>query len=539
MAIGMSPRIPDARSLSPPIPTYDEATSASNPLLGSNAESESSGRAYQPPTARPARSSEDSLYDPHLGGDDLTSLATDSDLAERSDIDGLDYQEDDLELEELGNASSSRRRRRGTGPGWKGRLSNLRRRVGRWKMWQRPSWLPTGGSRFSFQCCQNLEFPESWHNGSSIVARLLGLFILIGLGYALFALAIFPASQNELATMFDPESVRQYAQGSVDVNRIQKYLEHVTSFDHVAGTTGSFYLAEWMKDLFVQAGMDEVTIDEYEVYLNYPKKDGRRVAIIDPPQLAFEATLEENPAYPDPNLVGKENTLVFHGHSRAGNVTGPLIYCNYGSRDDYRNVCGAGGVNCTGAIAIVRYYGTQSDRALKVKAAEEWGINGVLIYSDPAEDGFLKGKVWPEGRWRPADSVQRGAVSLMSWIVGDVLTPGWASTSSAKRIGKDNNPGLVNIPSLPLSWRDAQVLLQSLNGHGKKVRKDAQGGVPKVDWWTGDQTSPIVLLQNEQDESEKQKIFNVMGRIEGIEPGSKAVVIGNHRDSWCFGAADP
>jgi N-acetylated-alpha-linked acidic dipeptidase len=522
----------ESRDDSPPIPTYDEAIS--DPLLGTNSGSASSSRAYQPPTARQARKSEDSLYDAAIEDDDLTSLETDSDLGGRDDINDLDYQDDGLELEEMGNGAASRRRRRGMELGWKGRFSDLRRRVRRWRIWRPPAWLSTATSRWHLP-----SVPEAWKNGSSVIARLFGLFILIALGYALFALAIFPSAQNELATMFDPESVRQYAQGAVDVNRIREYLKHITSFDHVAGTKGSFYLAEWMKDLFIQAGLDEVTLGEYQVYLNYPTRDGRRVAITDPQHLRWEATLEENPVYPDPNVPEKANTLVFHGHSRAGSASGPLIYCNYGSQDEYRHVCSGGAINCTGAVALVRYGGTQGDRALKIKAAEEWGIAGVLIYSDPAEDGFLRGPVWPNGRWRSADSVQRGAVSLMSWIVGDVLTPGWASKDNARRLSKDNNAGLVNIPSLPLSWRDAQVLLQSLKGHGKQVAPDWRGGVPDVEWWTGDQSSPTVLLQNEQDENEQQRIFNVMGKIDGIEPGGKSIIIGNHRDSWCFGAADP
>jgi N-acetylated-alpha-linked acidic dipeptidase len=188
----------------------------------------------------------------------------------------------------------------------------------------------------------------------------------------------------------------------------------------------------------------------------------------------------------------------------------------------------------------VRYYGSQGDRGLKIKAAEEWGVKGVLIYSDPKDDGFVQGKAWPEGGWMPSDGVQRGAVSLKSWIVGDVLTPGWASTSDAKRISKNNNPGLVNIPSLPLAWRDAQKLLQSLKGHGTQLPEEWIGGVPDVDeWWSGDRNSPIVHLKNEQDETEKQPIYNVMGIIDGVETKAKRIIVGNHRDSWCFGAGDP
>ena len=274
----------------------------------------------------------------------------------------------------------------------------------------------------------------------------------------------------------------------------------------------------------------------YHVYLNYPKKDGRRVAIVDPPELAWQARLEEEPVYPgDPH---KGNTPVFHGYSRTGDVTGPLVYCNYGSRADYKRLADSG-VDLKGTIALVKYYGDQGDRALKVKAAEEFGIAGVLIYSDPAEDGFVRGQPWPEGRWRTDDSVQRGTVGLTSWIAGDVLTPGWPSSATANRISKDENPGLVNIPSLPLAWRDAQKLLQALKGHGQAVPEEWRGGVPEVEWWTGDQSSPKVNLKNEQDEVEKQPIYNLIGSIEGIESRSKKIIVGNHRDSWCFGSGDP
>jgi N-acetylated-alpha-linked acidic dipeptidase len=248
--------------------------------------------------------------------------------------------------------------------------------------------------------------------------------------------------------------------------------------------------------------------------------------------------LEEEPVYPDGGSA-KANTPIFHGHSRSGNVTGPLIYANYGSRADYKRFYDSG-IDINGSIALVRYYGTQQDRALKIKGAEEWGVRGVLMYSDPADDGFKMGKVWPEGRWRPADSVHRGAVTLMSWVAGDPLTPGWASTEDAKRISKDNNPGLVNIPSIPLAWRDAQRLLQSLKGHGIELPEEWTGGVPEIEeWWSGDLKSPIVHLQNEQEEPEKQPIYNVIGSFPGVETATKKIIVGNHRDSWCFGAADP
>ena len=133
--------------------------------------------------------------------------------------------------------------------------------------------------------------------------------------------------------------------------------------------------------------------------------------------------------------------MVFHGHSRSGEARGPLIYANYGSREDFMRLDNQG-IDVKGSIALVRYYGTQGDRALKVKAAEQAGAVGCIIYSDPAEDGFLIGN----------DTVQRGAVSLMSWVVGDVLSSGFASfPGEESRDSKDGNPGLVNIPSVNCS----------------------------------------------------------------------------------------
>ena len=168
-------------------------------------------------------------------------------------------------------------------------------------------------------------------------------------------------------------------------------------------------------------------------YLNYPKQGGRRVAIVEPPELLWEALIEEEQAY-----GSREQTMVFHGHSRSGKVKGPLVYVNYGSRDDFKRLENQG-IDIRDSIALVRYYGSQSDRALKVKAAELAGAVGCIIYSDPAEDGFFLQN----------DTVQRGAVSLMSWIAGDVLSSGFASfPQEERRDSKDENPGLVNIPSV-------------------------------------------------------------------------------------------
>ena len=377
------------------------------------------------------------------------------------------------------------------------------------------------------------QFKPDW----IMIGRVFALLLVLVLAYVLFISDLLTIHRsNTLGAVIDPESVRAFVQERINRTYIEQSAGFITNFDHVAGTEGSYALAQWIRESFDSAQLEHVGLERFDVYLNYPRKGGRRVAIVEPPGLQWEALIEEELAFTNPP---REQTHAFHGHSRAGNVSGPLVYANYGSREDFARLK-ASGIDLQGAVVLVRYYGSQSDRALKVKAAELAGAVGCVIYSDPAEDGFQKGKPFPDGRFMPNDGVQRGGVSLMNFIVGDVLSPGFASLPGEKaRISKYDNPGLPNIPSIPLAWRDAQNLLRALQGHGLKLNGTWVGGVPDVDWWSGDQNSAVVNLMNEQDEVERQPIYNVLGSISGSEQPEKSIIVGNHRDAWCFGATDP
>ncbi|PTB43555.1 hypothetical protein M441DRAFT_134677 [Trichoderma asperellum CBS 433.97] len=389
---------------------------------------------------------------------------------------------------------------------------------------------------------QDLAFPKV--NSMMVLvtfARLLALALVIGFMYFLFASGMLTGLTNGVnngGLRFDPEDLRVHLQRTVDPRRMRAAVKIFSSYAHIAGTEGDYATALDVEAMFNKAGLDAVQKDDYYVYLNYPREDGRAVQIMDDKgeNAIWTAALEEIERGGE--TAGKQ-TPAFHGHSKSGDVKGPLIYANYGSREDYKKIQDMG-IDTKGAIALVRYYGTQTDRALKVKGAELAGFAGCLIYSDPADDGFLKGDVAPGGRYMPEDGVQRGAVSLMSWVVGDVLTPGWESKKEVPRLKVNEANGLVQIPSLPLAWRDAQILLQHLQGFGQKVPDAWKGGVPEVgEWWTGNSSSPIVRLKNEQDENEKQPIWNVYGKIIGMEQSAKSIILGNHRDAWSFGATDP
>ena len=515
-----------------PIPTYEEATSSrpssSQSYLGPEEVSHDAERqgllssthhaqndGYQRPTVESARSS-------------LDFLPSSGDSSRRSSAEALQREIQQMDVEEPGDPNSRAAR-------LSKRITSLTHSLSSINLPFR-QYLPSGQyirARIP-SSLQGLRFQPNW----IVVGRIFAIFLVVFIIWLFFVSDLFKVGSGRMNTMFDPNSLRAYIQGHIDADNIRQNLQHVTQYDHIAGTEGDVYLAKLVETSFIEAGLEMVGLERFDVYLNYPKKGGRRVAIIDPPELAWEAKIEEELAYPAE--FEAQQTMVFHGHSRTGNVTGPLIYANYGSRQDFQNLKDQG-VDLKGSIALVRYYGSQPDRSLKVKAAEEAGAVGCIIYSDPAEDGFRKGEPYPKGRYMPENGVQRGSVTLSNFVIGDVLSPGFASLpGERRRISKDESRGLVNIPSIPLAWRDAQKLLQALKGHGKKVEDPkAKGGVPDVEWWTGDSGSPTVHLMNDQIEKERRPIYNVLGSITGLEQPEKSIIVGNHHDAWCFGGADP
>ncbi|KAK9797622.1 hypothetical protein SCARD494_03451 [Seiridium cardinale] len=546
----------------PPIPSYDEAVQGSSSRndwrpppspIDDRPASETEAQSLLTSSSRPGgndRRLPAGYRPPHVETDDEDSewsLASDDEDDPEDARVRRDMQE--LEVEDPLNGSSSRQNSL-----WRKRIAALSLPQWKWR-WRIPRLTvrlprasdganapPADDERGSSETSAR----SWWHNNIKLdnsaalllVGRLLALFLVLGFLYLVFVSDLFTNMSRRIGgQMFDPESVRLHVQNSIDPRRMRETLKHVTSYAHIAGTEGDYALAEDVRNAFLKSGLEEVQVDEYYVYLNYPKEGGRAVEIMseDGSKAIWSAKIEEEGAAQE--SAGKQ-TMVFHGHSKAGDVKGPLIYANYGSREDFKRLEDSG-INMKGAIALVRYYGTQGDRALKIKAAELAGFAGCIIYSDPADDGFLLGQVAPNGRYMPADGVQRGGVSLMSWVVGDVLTPGWASKKGQPREKTTQTKGLVQIPSIPLSWRDAQKLLQAIEGFGDPLPDEWRGGVPDVEWWSGNSSSPIVRLKNEQDEEEQQPIWNIYGKIAGIEQTEKAIIIGNHRDAWNWGATDP
>lgn len=386
---------------------------------------------------------------------------------------------------------------------------------------------------------QNIHIPERFRLSAPTFARICGLFTLVGLVYLLFAMDVFPNRRRRGGAQYDPESVRAYVQDHIDAAAIEGYLQHITSFDHVAGTEGDLYLAKWMEERWGEEGVfDQVALLPYYVYLDYPVQGQRSVNVLTGPG---QGGLYLNSLEEDTVVVGKQQTLAWHAHGRSGEVQGPLIYANTGRVEDF-DWLRANGVQTNGSVALV----VQSDDlAMQIETAEDAGCIGVLVYSNP-------GDVPAASAWQaPHDMLQRGSVSNARVVLGDPLTPGFASTQDARRLDDHSSArksGLPVIPSLPLSWRDAQKLIESMDGHGVTLpvewtsRTSTDNGM--VDWWSGTDTdtdpgAPVVHLQNHNDINPTQQIWNLHGMIEGMETPEKKIIIGNNRDAFCFGAADP
>ncbi|KAI8357780.1 hypothetical protein BD560DRAFT_426345 [Blakeslea trispora] len=369
------------------------------------------------------------------------------------------------------------------------------------------------------------------------VSAIVAVFVLIGITFGLW----FDNIEKEKPTPSPPGSINpEKVMLEMPSNEsIRDYLKIYTSEAHLAGTENDKKQAEWTRDQFKNFGLD-AKIETYYPLLNYPIS--HRLALVSGPKhLRFEAKLTEDPVDEDETSRDPNVVPTFHGYSKNGTVTGRVVYANYGRLEDFQFLKDSG-IKLNGTIALMRYGG--SFRGLKVKAAETFGCAGALIYSDPIDDGPLNkddtnnpAKSYPEGPWRSKSSAQRGSVQYLSLLAGDPLTPGYAATKDAVRIKPEESVGLAKIPSLPLSWEDALPLLKATQGLGVLGKSDWAGGLEEVDYYSGPTEGEVVLTNHNEDKV--TPIWNVIARIEGTEEPDRAVILGNHRDAWVYGAVDP
>ncbi|KAJ2159518.1 Vacuolar protein sorting-associated protein 70 [Coemansia sp. RSA 552] len=323
---------------------------------------------------------------------------------------------------------------------------------------------------------------------------------------------------------------------TLSTKHLREHLQYYTSGTHVAG-------ANWTQAAYTRSYLEEqgfeAEIIEYFPWLNRPRS--QRVALFDASTQAvlFEAGLREETIPGDPASDDPGNLPAFHGYSAHGNVSGQLVYANHGTAADFHALEQAG-IDVRNRIVLVR--NGKVHCGLKVYAAERAGARGVLTFADPADDGSGRGKVYPGGPWRPESSIQRDSVQRLTVYPGDPLTPGRPSTEKTWRLDPDDAKSLNRIPSLPLSYQDALPLLDALRGHGVPTEDigrswPGRAGSQATEHWTGPSTL-WVNLENSV-EYEVTPVQNVIGRIKGWESPGQVVIIGNHRDAWSAGAADP
>ncbi len=306
-----------------------------------------------------------------------------------------------------------------------------------------------------------------------------------------------------------------------DMQRISAHPHHVGcgEYDHAN--------AEWILSLFREWGWD-AHIEDFDVL--YPTPKERMVELISPTH--FKATLEEPTAKDDPTSDQHDEQLPsYNAYSVDGDVTAPLVYVNYGVQEDYEKLALLG-VSVKGAIVLARY--GMSWRGIKPKVAAEHGAVGCIIYSDPHEDGYFRGDVFPSGPWRPREGVQRGSVMDMVLYPGDPLTPGIGATKDAKRLPLADAPTITRIPVLPISYGDAQPLLEALRG---PVAPEGWRGSLPLTYHVG--PGPATVHLKVKSNWDTKTLHDVIARIPGSDSPGQWILRGNHEDAWVNGASDP
>lgn len=326
------------------------------------------------------------------------------------------------------------------------------------------------------------------------------------------------ASQRVLEKNFD---------SNLNAQNLAVWMKKLSAHPHHVGSPYDKENAEYMAELFRSWGY-ETTIDIYHVLFPTPKV--RLLEMTSPKQ--YKAILQEPTLKEDATSGQKSEQLpTYNAFSIDGDVTAELVFVNYGVPADYEELEKMG-IDVKGKIVIAKYYG--SWRGIKPKLAAEKGAIGCIIYSDPKDDGYYQGDVYPKGPFRRENGVQRGSVLDMPLYPGDPLTPGYGATKDAKRIDRNNAPTLTKIPVLPISYQDAKPLLEALEG--AEVPDSWKGALP-ITYHIGPGPAKVHLkLAFNWD---IKPIYNVIAKMKGSEYPDEWVLRGNHHDAWVNGAADP
>jgi N-acetylated-alpha-linked acidic dipeptidase len=327
----------------------------------------------------------------------------------------------------------------------------------------------------------------------------------------------------------DISSYKKAVDAVISPEKIENTLKYLTSVPHVAASPRNNELAEFVRDEWKNFGLEDVHIVPYDVLLSFPEKI--HIELLSPKK--YILNLREQSYEEDPDTKRTDVGIPYNAYSRSGDVTAPLVYANAGNPQDY-DYLESQGIDIKGKIALVRYSAPYSYRGFKAYTAERRGLAALLIFSDPKDDGYAKGPVFPEGPWGPFSHIQRGGIPYDFIYPGDPLTPEWASTPGCSRISLEESPIIPNIISVPISAEDALPLLESMDG--EEAPESWWGALP-VKYRIHGSESKVHITVNMRDPIER--ITNVLGSIKGLENPDEVILVGNHRDAWVFGGHDP
>jgi N-acetylated-alpha-linked acidic dipeptidase len=309
-------------------------------------------------------------------------------------------------------------------------------------------------------------------------------------------------------------------------DNLREYMKTISAEPHHAGSAGSRKVADYVLGKFKSWGLN-ASLEQFEALMPYPTE--RVLELVEPTK--YVAALKE-PVVPDDPDSGDAGQLpTFNAYSPDGDVTARLVYVNYGIPEDYEQLAKLG-VDVKGSIVIARY--GRSWRGIKPKVAAEHGAVGCIIYSDPRDDGFFQGDTYDAGAWRPAEGVQRGSVMDMPIYPGDPLSPGWPSEPGSRKLDRAAAVTLLKIPVLPISYADAQPLMNSLKG---PVAPESWRGALPLTYHLGPGPAKVHLKLT--FDWQVRPLYNVIARIDGTDFPDQWIIEGNHHDAWVNGASDP
>ena len=315
-----------------------------------------------------------------------------------------------------------------------------------------------------------------------------------------------------------------------DPRLAEEHLRILTAEPHIAGSPEDKKTAEYVASKFRAAGL-QTEIVEYKVWINYPSEV--RVQVFNGNALIGEGPkperVQDDPFQNDPRI-----TPGFSGSSASGDVEAEAVYANYGRLEDFKKLREMK-VDVRGKIVIVRY--GENYRGVKAYIAEQQGAAGVILYSDPIDDGYFKGDKYPQGPWRPDSGIQRGSILYISSYPGDPTTPGVASTPAlpmSQRVPPEQAGDQPKILCTPLSSADARPILENLGGPDSP--RSWQGALPFT-YHVG--PGPARVKIHLRQDYQYRTIWDVIGKIPGSQSPEQWVVAGNHRDAWVYGAVDP